>query len=123
MWPFVRPYWRRVAFAMFGLALAAGAVLTIGEGLKRVIDQGFAAGSKSELDNILLIMVGLALAQGIGVYVRYSNIAWVNNRVVNDIRQKIYAHLLTLSPAFFEQQRVGDVLSRLSNTRRCWRAW
>ena len=115
MWPFVRPYWRRVVWAMLGLAVAAIAVLAIGEGLKRVIDQGFAAGSTGELDNILLIMVALALAQGIGVYVRYSNIAWVNNRVVNDIRQKIYAHLLTLSPAFFEQQRVGDVLSRLSN--------
>ncbi len=115
MWPFVRPYWPRLAWAMIGLAVAAGAVLAIGEGLKRVIDQGFSAGNTAELDKILFIMVGLALAQGIGVYVRYSNISWVNNRVVNDIRQRIYAHLLTLSPAFFEQQRVGDVLSRLSN--------
>ena len=115
MWPFVRPYWPRIAWAMGGLAIAAAAVLAIGEGLKRVIDQGFTAGNSAELDKILFIMVGLALAQGIGVYVRYSNISWVNNRVVNDIRQRIYAHLLTLSPAFFEQQRVGDVLSRLSN--------
>jgi len=115
MWPFVRPYWPRIAWAMGGLAIAAAAVLAIGEGLKRVIDQGFTAGNSGELDKILFIMVGLALAQGIGVYVRYSNISWVNNRVVNDIRQRVYAHLLTLSPAFFEQQRVGDVLSRLSN--------
>ncbi len=115
MWPFVRPYWRRIAIAMFGLALAAASVLAIGEGLKRVIDRGFSAGSTNELDNILLIMVGLALAQGIGVYVRFSNISWVNNRVVNNIRQRVYAHLLTLSPAFFERERVGDVLSRLSN--------
>ena len=115
MWPFVRPYWRRIAIAMFGLALAAASVLAIGEGLKRVIDRGFAAGSASELDKILLIMVSLALAQGIGVYIRFSNISWVNNRVVNDIRQRVYAHLLTLSPAFFERERVGDVLSRLSN--------
>ena len=115
MWPFVRPYWPRIAWAMGGLAIAAAAVLAIGEGLKRVIDQGFTAGNSAELDKILFIMVGLALAQGIGVYVRYSNISWVNNRVVNDIRQRVYAHLLTLSPAFFEQQRVGDVLSRLSN--------
>ncbi len=100
---------------MFGLALAAASVLAIGEGLKRVIDRGFSAGSTNELDNILLIMVGLALAQGIGVYVRFSNISWVNNRVVNNIRQRVYAHLLTLSPAFFERERVGDVLSRLSN--------
>ena len=115
MWPFVRPYWRRIAIAMFGLALAAAAVLAIGEGLKRVIDKGFAAGSTNELDKILLVMVCLALAQGIGVYIRFSNISWVNNRVVNDIRQRVYAHLLTLSPAFFERERVGDVLSRLSN--------
>ena len=115
MWPFVRPYWRRIVIAMFGLALAAASVLAIGEGLKRVIDRGFAAGSSNELDKILLIMVGLALAQGIGVYIRFSNISWVNNRVVNDIRQRVYAHLLTLSPAFFERERVGDVLSRLSN--------
>ncbi len=115
MWPFVRPYGRRIAIAMFGLALAATSVLAIGEGLKRVIDKGFSAGSSSELDKILLIMVSLALAQGIGVYIRFSNISWVNNRVVNDIRQRVYAHLLTLSPAFFERERVGDVLSRLSN--------
>ncbi|MGL5004742.1 MAG: ABC transporter transmembrane domain-containing protein [Casimicrobium sp.] len=100
---------------MFGLALAAGAVLAIGEGLKRVIDQGFAAQNASQLDKILLVMVALAIAQGAGVYIRFSNIAWINNRVVNDIRQKIYSHLLTLSPAFFEKERVGDVLSRLSN--------
>ncbi len=102
-------------FAMFGLALAAAAVLAIGEGLKRVIDQGFAAQNSGQLDKILLVMVALAVAQGVGVYIRFSNIAWINNRVVNDIRQKIYSHLLTLSPAFFEKERVGDVLSRLSN--------
>lgn len=115
MWPFVRPYWKRLVFAMFGLALAAVAVLAIGEGLKRVIDQGFAAQNAAQLDKILLVMVALAIAQGVGVYIRFSNIAWINNRVVNDIRQQIYSHLLTLSPAFFEKERVGDVLSRLSN--------
>ncbi len=113
--PFIRPYWRRLATAMFGLALAAGAMLAIGEGLKRVIDQGFAAQKASELDAILLVMVGLAFAQGIGVYIRFSNIAWVNQRVVNNIRQTVYQHLLSLSPAFFERERVGDVLSRLSS--------
>jgi ATP-binding cassette, subfamily B, bacterial len=115
MLPFIRPYWRRLAYAMFGLALAAAAMLAIGEGLKRVIDQGFSAQKAGELDKILLIMVGLAFAQGIGVYIRFSNIAWVNQRVVNNIRQTIYKHLLALSPAFFERERVGDVLSRLSS--------
>ncbi len=115
LFPFIRPYWRRVLWAMLGLAVAAGAVLAIGEGLKRVIDQGFSARSAGELDKILVVMVALALAQGIGVYVRFSNIAWVNNRVVNDVRQAVYTHLLNLSPAFFERERVGDVLSRLSS--------
>jgi ATP-binding cassette subfamily B protein len=115
MWPFIRPHRRRLALAMLGLALAAAAMLAIGEGLKRVIDQGFAAGRAGELDTILLVMAALALAQGVGVYIRFSNIAWVNQRVVNDIRQTLYAHLMQLSPAFFERERVGDVLSRLSS--------
>ena len=63
---FVRPYWRRIAHAMLGL-VAAAAVLAIGEGLKQVIDQGFAAGSSAEIDKILVVMVALALAQGIGI--------------------------------------------------------
>jgi ATP-binding cassette, subfamily B, bacterial len=115
LWPYIRPYKKRLAYAMLGLVIAAVAMLAIGEGLKRVVDQGFGEGGEARLNMLLIAMVGLAIAQGVGVFVRFSNIAWVNQRVVNDVRRGVYAHLLALSPAFFERERVGDVLSRLSN--------
>jgi ATP-binding cassette, subfamily B, bacterial len=113
--PFVRPYWRRLAWAVFGLTLAVAATLAIGEGVKRVVDQGFLAQQRTELDTILFAMIGLAIVQGVGVFIRYMNISWVNQRVVGDVRKKCYDHLLTLSPAYFERTRVGDVISRLSS--------
>ena len=69
-----------------GLAVAAPqCVLAIGEGLKRVIIRALPLAAAPRSTKILVVMVALALAQGIGIYVRFSNIAWVNNRVVNDI--------------------------------------
>jgi ATP-binding cassette subfamily B protein len=114
LWAAMRPYRGRLAWALFGLALAAAAFLALGEGIKRAIDGGFAARDAAALDQVLLVMIALALAQGVGVYIRWSNISWVNQRVVNDLRERIHAHLLTLSPAWFERERSGEVLSRLT---------
>ena len=122
MWPFVRPYWRRIALAMPGLAVAAAqpcwplAKASAGHrpGFRRWQQRRDRQDSGGD--------GGPPLAQGIGITCGSPNIAWVNNRVVNDIRQRIYAHLLTLSPAFFERERVGDVLSRLTNDTRCSKA-
>ncbi len=114
LWAYMRPYRGRLAWALFGLVLAAAAFLALGEGIKRAIDGGFAARNTEALNQVLAVMIGLAIAQGVGVYIRWSNIAWVNQRVVNDLRERIHAHLLTLSPAWFERERTGEVLSRLT---------
>ena len=41
-------------------------------------------------------------------------VSWLGERVVADMRRTVYAHILKLSPAFFEVTRSGDILSRLS---------
>ncbi|MCX8099566.1 MAG: ABC transporter transmembrane domain-containing protein [Casimicrobiaceae bacterium] len=110
----MRPYWPRLLAALFGLMLAATAFLALGEGIKRAVDGGFAARDAATLDTVLLVMIALALAQGLGVYIRWANIAWVNQRVIADLRERIYAHLLALSPAHFDRERSGELLSRLT---------
>ena len=112
---FVAPYKSRFALAMVALLVAAGTVLAIGQGLKHVIDQGFTSGNADTLDKALLTLVGLLFVLGIATFSRYYLISWVGQRFVADIRRAVYDHILTLSPAFFERTRTGEVISRLTN--------
>jgi ATP-binding cassette, subfamily B, bacterial len=112
---FVAPYKGRFALAMLALLIAAGTVLAIGQGLKHVIDQGFTSGNAATLDQALLTLGGLLFVLGIATFSRYYLISWVGQRFVADLRRAVYDHILTLSPAFFERTRTGEVISRLTN--------
>lgn len=100
---------------MVALAIAAATVLVIGQGLKHVIDAGFASGNADTLDSTLLMLLGLLVVLGISTFTRYYLITWVGERFVADIRTRVYDHILTLSPQFFEGTRTGEVISRLTN--------
>ena len=69
---FLRPYRRQVAYAAIALLVAAAAVLTIGQGLKFVIDRGFAAGSGAELDRTLAFMLGVVVVMTVATYARFT---------------------------------------------------
>ena len=112
---FVAPYKTRFMFAMLALLASAATVLSIGQGVRLVIDQGFSSGNVQMLDQTLLILLGLLLVLGASTYLRYYNITWVGQRVIADIRRAVYDHLLTLSPTFFERTRTGEVISRLTS--------
>jgi ATP-binding cassette, subfamily B, bacterial len=115
LWQFVRPYRARMAMAMVALAVAAGAMLLIGQGLKQVIDRGFTAADASQLDTALLSMLALISVLGLATFTRYYLISWVSERFIADLRHAVYAHIMKLSPGFFEITRTGEVISRLTN--------
>jgi ATP-binding cassette, subfamily B, bacterial len=112
---FVLPYKGRFALAMLALSVAASTILLIGQGLKHVIDQGFAAQNAATLDTTLLALLAMLVVLGISTYSRYYLITWVGERFVADIRRAVFAHILTLSPSFFDKTRTGEVISRLTN--------
>ncbi|MEQ9121255.1 MAG: ABC transporter transmembrane domain-containing protein, partial [Alphaproteobacteria bacterium] len=112
--PFLKPYKARIAGAILALAVAAGAVLTIGMGLRKLIDQGIAAGSAAVLDHALVWLGVMILLLAVGTFGRYFLVTWIGERVVADLRRAVYARVLQLSPAFFETRQTGEVLSRLS---------
>lgn len=111
----LRPYRLRIALALFALMVAAGCVLLIGQGLRQVIDRGFVAGSAQMLDHALLGLLVVILVMAIATYCRFYLVSWLGERITADLRRRVFSHLLTLSPVFFEQNRTGDVLSRLTN--------
>ena len=112
---FLRPYRVRVAVAALALVVAAGATLAIGQGLKAVVDRGFAAANAAELDRGLALMLAIVLVMAAATYVRFYTVSWLGERVTADLRRKVFAHLLTLSPGFYETTRTGEVISRLTS--------
>ncbi len=90
-------------------------VLVIGQGLKVVIDEGFARGQERLLDQTLATMFALIAALGVLTWFRVYNIYWIGARFTADLRRRIYDHLLTLSPGFYEEERTGEVSSRVTN--------
>ncbi len=114
LWPFVRPYRIRVAGAFLALLVAASTVLALGFGLRRLVDDGFASGNAGLLDQAVLVLLVVVLLLAGASYARFYLVSWIGERVVADIRRAVYDHIITLSPAFYEVTRTGEVLSRLT---------
>jgi ATP-binding cassette subfamily B protein len=114
LWAHVAPYRLAVAGAVAALVVAAATVLVMGVGLRTLIDQGFSSGNAGLLDRALFALLGIIVVLAIATYSRYSLVSWLGERVVADIRAKVFAHVLRLDPAFFETTRTGEVLSRIT---------
>jgi ATP-binding cassette subfamily B protein len=112
---FLRPYRRQVIYAAVALVVAAAAVLTVGQGLKFVIDRGFGAGDGGELDRTLALMLGVVVIIALATYTRFYFVSWLGERVTADLRRAVFDHLLGLPPSFYEVTRTGEVISRLTN--------
>ncbi len=111
---FARPY--RPRMFVFGLALmvSAGCFLVIGQGLKQVVDRGFAHGDPAALNHGLFFLLGVIVVMASATWVRFYMISWLGERVIADIRREVFSHLLGLSPAWFERERTGEMISRLT---------
>ena len=112
---FLVPYRGRFAIAGVALVVAAGCTLAMGQGLKLVVDRGFSASDPHALDQALFALLAIIALMAIATYVRFYNVSWIGERVTADLRRRVFDHLLTLSPGFFEITRTGEVISRLTN--------
>jgi ATP-binding cassette subfamily B protein len=110
----LRPYKSKVAFAISALMVGAASWLLLGQGIKAVVDEGFIANNADKLDQTMLMVMGIALIGSVAAYFRFYWMIWLGERVSADIRQNVYEHLLTLSPAFFAKTRTGEVISRFT---------
>lgn len=114
LWRFARPYRARMLVFAAALLVAAACFLVIGQGLMRVVDQGFSAGDPQALNHALFFLFGVILVMSVATWVRFYTISWLGERVIADIRRVVFARLLDLSPGWYEQARTGEMISRLT---------
>ncbi|MDF1587265.1 ABC transporter transmembrane domain-containing protein [Marinimicrococcus flavescens] len=114
LWHYLRPYRWRVLGTIVALTVAAASVLSLGIGLRFLVDKGFGAGREGALDHALEAVVLVVLALATATFFRSYLVTWLGERVVADLRCDLYAHVVRLSPGFFEVTRTGEVLSRLT---------
>jgi ATP-binding cassette subfamily B protein len=114
LWQFMRPYKKTLVAAAFALVVTAAITLSIGQGVKILIDDGFVAGSSEALTNAVFLIIGLAFLMALGTYARFYLVSWLGERVVADLRKAVFDHIVTLHPSYFETNRSGEIMSRLT---------
>jgi ATP-binding cassette subfamily B protein len=111
---FVLPYKKMLFGALAALLLTSAVSLSLGQGVKFIIDNGFIAGSKEQLTSAVGVMLIMISLLSIGTFSRFYLMSWLGERVSADIRKKVFNQLLNLHPSYFEENRSGEIMSRLT---------
>lgn len=111
---FIKPYKMIVASALIALLLTAAVNLSLGQGVKFVIDNGFIAGSQEQLSSAILILIIMISLLAIGTFCRFFLMSLLGERVSGDIRKAVFNKIITLHPSYFEENRSGEIMSRLT---------
>ncbi len=111
---FIAPYRKAVVGALLALIFTAGITLSLGQGIRLLVDQGFVTGSPALLNQSVMLYFVLVAGLAIGTFARFYLVSWLGERVVADIRTQVFDHLITLHPGFFETNRGLEIQSRLT---------
>ena len=111
---FLTPYRAQILIFVIALLTTAAITLSIGQGLRFVIDRGFVGQSLDGLNFAIGFIMAAAVLMALGTYIRFYLISWLGERVSADIRTAVFSHIVDLHPSFFENNRSGDIMSRLT---------
>lgn len=112
LWPFVLRHKTLLAAWLVALAASSTATLSLPLAVRHMIDRGFSSAGNIDAAFGILLLVALALA--FATAARFFFVSLLGERVVADLRTRLYSHLLGLDQAFFERNRSGELVSRLS---------
>ena len=111
---FLKPYRLQVVAALIALVFTAAVMLSIGHGLRLLIDKGMGTESGENLTATILVFFVLSLGLAVGTCGRFFLMSWIGERVVTDIREKVFHHVIDLNPGFFETNLSGEIQSRIT---------
>ena len=96
------------------LIAAAAATLVLPAAVRGVIDHGFSSADAANIGRYFFALIAVAGFIGLASATRFYLVTWIGERITADVRARVFSHVLSLSPSFFETTRTGEVLSRLT---------
>jgi ATP-binding cassette, subfamily B, bacterial len=112
--PYVRRYSGRAVAAVGALLTTSLATLAMPVAIRRMIDVGFSSSDSAFVNRTFLALMALAGILALASATRYYLVTTLGERIVADLRRDVFAHLMRLSPAFFDAAHSGELISRLT---------
>jgi len=112
---FVKPYWKHLAGAMVCMIFVSTATAGSAYLVKPVLDEIFFKKDLAMLKWIPLAIIGIFIMKGIFDYGQAFLMSYVGQRIIADLREKIYSHIQSLSLSFFTKNPTGTLMSRIMN--------
>nr|WP_172668660.1 ABC transporter transmembrane domain-containing protein [Pseudomonas fluorescens] len=111
---FIAPYRWHALGALLALIVTAGITLSMGQGIRLLVDQGFMTQSPHLLNQSIGLFMLLVFGLAVGTFARFYLVSWIGERCVADIRRRVFNHLIYLHPGFYENNRSSEIQSRLT---------
>jgi ATP-binding cassette subfamily B protein len=112
--PYVMRYRGRAFLAFIALTIAAVTTLVVPVAVRRVVDFGLSPEGIAMINSYFSVMVAMVAVLAGASAARYYLVMTIGERIVADFRQDVFAHLVSLSPSFFDSARSGELVSRLT---------
>jgi ATP-binding cassette subfamily B protein len=112
--PYVARYRGRALLALVALTVAALTTLLVPVAVRRMIDFGFTPRGIELINSYFSVMIAVVAVLAFASASRFYLVMTIGERIVADLRRDVFAHLLSLSPAFFDSARSGELISRLT---------
>jgi ATP-binding cassette subfamily B protein len=112
--PYITRYrWRALA-ALLALLTAAVTTLVVPVAVRRMVDFGFSRESASLIDSYFAVMIAIVAVLALASAARFYLVTTLGERIVADLREEVFSHLVSLSLAYFDAAKTGELISRLT---------
>ncbi|WP_024517529.1 ABC transporter ATP-binding protein/permease [Bradyrhizobium sp. Tv2a-2] len=112
--PYIARYRGRAILALIALTVAAVTTLLVPVAVRRMIDFGFTPKGIALINSYFSVMIAVVAVLALASASRYYLVMTIGERIVADLRRDVFAHLISLSPSFFDSARSGELISRLT---------
>jgi ATP-binding cassette subfamily B protein len=112
--PYILRYRGRALLAFISLTIAAITTLVVPVAVRRMIDFGFSPEGIAMINSYFSVMIAVVAVLAAASASRFYLVMTIGERIVADLRRDVFAHLISLSPSFFDSARSGELVSRLT---------